>query len=249
MVDWWEKRRILECFRKCTMSTRNGLLKALAVVTTLLTLACITLLYQNSTMRLRAKPSGRTVGGRGDDQGQSFFDMLDGESESSGSSDSDGSDEANEEEDPWMTNELAEPTKKLGSGADASTSDSKNWKIRILGSSGPTSYLRTITFRTDVKSPLVGGKKHFSGTARLASGQRVNLHLSSPPGDPFWYITLGDTIHRSADGSNLTPVIGFSKCSSPDPPWQIGCICEWTLHEGKEIGWKVKPKVRLIIKT
>ena len=79
--------------------------------------------------------------------------------------------------------------------------------IVVSGAVGPTSYLNTLVLTVNSKKPYVDNKIHWQRHT-LISGQKVDLHLSSPSNDPFWYITLGDTIHqRATDGTNLTPVI------------------------------------------
>ena len=118
--------------------------------------------------------------------------------------------------------------------------------IVVSGAVGATSYLNTLVLTVNSKKPYVDNKIHYNGIATLISGQKVDLHLSSPSNDPFWYITLGDTIHRATDGTNLTPVIAYTKCADVSvKPWEPGAMCEWTVHEGKDIGWKVAQGLRL----
>jgi|UPI00048D5FA3 hypothetical protein len=230
------------------------LVSIFAGVSIILTLVCLSLVYKNSTLEkgIRTRISRKYKNGPGSknsDPMDFFSDMdLGDEDEDTNSALTSG----DEDEAPnWITNELSPPgsSKTVSGRGSANSKDENTWEVTVHGASGATVYLSTIIFRINKASPRVGGKVHFDGMARLASGQQVNLHLSSPSGDPFWYITLGDTIHRSADGSNLTPVIGYTKCSSSIKPWEIGSMCQWTLHEGKDVGWQVKPKIKLSFRS
>ena len=161
--------------------------------------------------------------------------------------------EGKEEDSAWIMNELKPPSRVNGVPTDPKKQIEQSARkgevskvIVVSGAVGATSYLNTLVLTINSKKPYVDNKVHYNGIATLISGQKVDLHLSSPSNDPFWYITLGDTIHRATDGTNLTPVIAYTKCSDVSvKPWEPGAMCEWTVHEGKDIGWKVAQGLRL----
>ena len=188
--------------------------------------------------------------GNSNDEGEDSMDgILDEDSDSNN----------NDDDSSWIKNDLNPENKddsnKPGGGGGGAgngggirqvSSDIANKKITISGAHGPTSYLNTLVLTINKEKPYVENKLHFNGMATLSSGQEVDLHLSSPANDPFWYITLGDTIHRASDGSNLTPVIAYTKCQDTAiKPWEPGAMCEWTVHEGKDIGWRISQNLRL----
>ena len=161
--------------------------------------------------------------------------------------------EGKEEDSAWIMNEL-NPHSRANSFSPVSKKQIEqavhkgeaSKTIVVSGALGATSYLNTLVLTINSNRPYVDGKVHYNGVATLISGQKVDLHLSSPNNDPFWYITLGDTIHRATDGTNLTPVIAYTKCADVSvKPWEPGAMCEWTVHEGKDIGWKVAPGLHL----
>ena len=105
------------------------------------------------------------------------------------------------------------------------------------------SYLSTAVFVVDSEIPEIGDHLHFSGQASFSDELTVNLHLSTPPGDNFWYVTLKDIIKKNNKGENQTPVIAYTDCKLN--PWQEGHGCLWMVHEGPRIGWKKSSTMKL----
>ena len=240
---------------------------------TIFLLACISLVIKNNRLQSQLSQRAHSYRSRGnmkrtnfnsknrkkyshDDSDDDFFsdlidndENLDEEAEATDSIiDEEGSSSEEEDDSTWIKNDLISPEKKpkIDGKSSSVSSDATKIKITVSGAHGPTNYLNTLVLTINKDKPYVTNKMHFNGVATLSSGQEVDLHLSSPANDPFWYITLGDTIHRASDGSNLTPVIAYTKCSNPAIyPWQPGAMCEWTVHEGKDIGWRVSQDLRL----
>ena len=105
-------------------------------------------------------------------------------------------------------------------------------------------YMRTATFMVDSEEPEIGGREHFVGEASFGDGMTVKLHVSTPPGDSFWYVTLKDTIRKTKSGENKTPVVAYTDCSAN--PWEEkGKSCRWMVHEGPNIGWRKSTTLKL----
>ena len=150
--------------------------------------------------------------------------------------------------DPEMSNYNSNrntDTKKNSHGG-GSTDGGKNKELKFKNANGVSSYLGTVVFKRDAGQPSVDGLPHFSGLAYFGSGQQVTLHLTSPKGDPYWYITLKDLMRKDNTGKNITPIIAFTNCDDNSVfPWLPMARCLWTVHEGPEKGWQKKIDLRL----
>ena len=174
------------------MAKATGIVRLLICVVFFLALACTVLLYKNYSLLFQANRSASSKMPEQTEADQEFFDLLDEDSDrgenvdSSHDSDSRDAVENDGADNPWFKNELLEPSSKsLRAHKGESATDSKNWRIRVVGANGPTSYLRTIVFDLDKQRPYVGGKKHFSGMATLNSGHELIFHCFRQPVDPF----------------------------------------------------------------
>ena len=116
-------------------------------------------------------------------------------------------------------------------------------RLQFTGQSTTMSYLSSAVFVVDSEIPEIGDHLHFSGQASFSDELTVNLHLSTPPGDNFWYVTLKDIIKKNNKGENQTPVIAYTDCKLN--PWQEGHGCLWMVHEGPQIGWKKSSTLKL----
>ena len=154
------------------------LVSIFAGVSIILTLVCLSLVYKNSTLEkgIRTRISRKYKNGPGSknsDPMDFFSDMdLGDEDEDTNSALTSG----DEDEAPnWITNELSPPgsSKTVSGRGSANSKDENTWEVTVHGASGATVYLSTIIFRINKASPRVGGKVHFDGMARLASGQQV----------------------------------------------------------------------------
>lgn len=149
----------------------------------------------------------------------------------------------------FMKNELEpsnsnEKNSQQSMGGGGSTGSGK--VLRFKHASGVSSYLGTVEFRRDKSLPMVDGLPHFSGTAYFGNGQKVLLHMTSPKGDPYWYITLKDLMKKDGNGRNITPIIAFTNCDDNSVyPWLPMARCLWTVHEGPDRGWQKKGDLKM----
>jgi hypothetical protein len=116
-------------------------------------------------------------------------------------------------------------------------------RLRFAGNSKQMAYLSTALFVVDPTLPEVGDHLHFIGQASFSEDLTVVLHVSTPPGDNFWYVTLKDVIKKNDKGENQTPVIAYTECKVN--PWQENHGCLWMVHEGPQVGWKKSSSLQL----
>jgi hypothetical protein len=135
---------------------------------------------------------------------------------------------------------------KSDNNNEGSKGNDKNKILKFKNANGVSAYLGTVEFKRDPFQPMVDGLPHFSGIAYFGSGQQVQLHLTSPKGDPYWYITLKDLMKKDSNGRNITPIIAFTNCDDNSVnPWLPMARCLWTVHEGPERGWQKKIDLRM----
>jgi hypothetical protein len=119
-------------------------------------------------------------------------------------------------------------------------------RLKFQGQSKSMAYMSTALFSVDPSNPEIGGSVHFIGRASFGDELSVKLHLSTPPGDSFWYVTLKDVIKKKNGGENQTPVVAYTDCKTN--PWEDDDQrCRWMVHEGPEIGWKKSSTLRLTL--
>ena len=130
-------------------------------------------------------------------------------------------------------------------GISSRTSAKYGPRLKFVGTSQNMHYISTATFAIDNDQPEIGSAEHFVGTATFGDGElSVKLHLSSPPGDSFWYVTLKETIKKDNAGNNQTPVVAYTDCGNK-LPWEEKNKCRWMVHEGPTVGWRSSSKVKL----
>ena len=200
-------------------------------------------LHSDSSASSRSR-SRRHV--RADDPLQDLLGDLEGDGDDGGIlADSSGDDD----DATFMKNEL-EPSnsiqnaakKSIGGGGSTGNGD----VLRFKHANGISAYLGTVEFRRDKSLPTVDGLPHFSGTASFGNGQQVLLHMTSPKGDPYWYITLKDLMKKDTSGRNITPIIAFTHCDDNSVyPWLPMARCLWTVHEGPSRGWQKKDNLKM----
>ena len=161
-----------------------------------------------------------------------------------------------DDKDAFMKNEL-DPQKsysntnknydhKSNNNDEGIKGSDKNKILKFKNANGVSAYLGTVEFKRDLVQPMVDGLPHFSGLAYFGNGQQVKLHLTSPKGDPYWYITLKDLMRKDSNGRNITPIIAFTNCDDNSVnPWLPMARCLWTVHEGPEKGWQKKIDLRM----
>ena len=127
------------------------------------------------------------------------------------------------------------------------STSSEGPRLKFTGESLSMSYLSTALFVVSETLPEIGNKLHFIGQASFSDDLTVELHVSTPPGDNFWYVTLKDVIKKNSNGENQTPVIAYTECKAN--PWQLDDTnrCQWMVHEGPDIGWKKSRTLKLTL--
>ena len=144
-----------------------------------------------------------------------------------------------QDDEAFITNDLVPPEPAGGKSNQGQLSNSGSSKTLVFkGIGGITAYLSTVKFVQDKQQPLVDGLPHYTSYAFFGNGQKVLLHLTSPQGDPYWYVSLKDLMIKDSSGKNITPIIAFTSCDDPSVyPWLPESRCGWTIHEGPEVGW------------
>ena len=178
-----------------------------------------------------------------------YVDPLEELLEEGGGDESKGGGEMDEEEASFIKNDLL-PDEKRGATRAMEGHDSTTGSQVLVfkGADGVTAYLGTVKFKRDKQQPLVDNNPHSSSYAFFGNGQRVLLHLTSPSGDPYWYVSLRELMKKDSKGKNTTPIIAFTSCDDPSVyPWLPESRCAWTVHEGPEAGWRQKKDLSLVL--